>query len=437
MNHDTVESVAVEKTAAIAESLTNVNAEVAKFDAINAGLQAIEQAHPLNVIVAAIDTPAGMRAAESAWRAYRNPRLEVEKARKAAKAPVLALGRAIDAFAGTLETRLLAGETHYKAQITAEEERRAAAKAEAERIERERVEGLRAGVAKLRGYVERAAGQPSEAIQRAIDALAALAFLADDWAEFAAEAQTARDETVAKLRELHAKAVAAEAQAAEAERLRVLAEQQAKELAALRAREAEREAAERAAREEADRVARETAEREARAAAELAAAKAATEKAEREAAAAQAAMATQQANTTTQDAQESGSSAGTPATYASNAAESAQVAPSGDEGPAAHADTSAADPASPLGPAHADAQHRMNQQASQALAAVEDAPMLKLGDLCARFGGLALSAAFIDDVLGVPFAKKERGAIFYTVTQASEIKQALLAMIQGADLQVR
>lgn len=67
MNHDTVESVAVEKTAAIAESLTNVNAEVAKFDAINAGLQAIEQAHPLNVIVAAIDTPTCKCADRQPW----------------------------------------------------------------------------------------------------------------------------------------------------------------------------------------------------------------------------------------------------------------------------------------------------------------------------------------------------------------------------------
>jgi signal transduction histidine kinase len=151
----------------------------------------------------------------------------VERARKAAKAPVLALGRAVDAFAGQLEDRLRRGEDHYKAQIEAEEARRAAVKAEAERKERERVEALRAGVAKLRSYVERAAGQPAETILKAITALSALSFTETDWQEFVCDAMSARDETVYKLRNLYDKAVEHEAQAAEAERLRVLAEQQA------------------------------------------------------------------------------------------------------------------------------------------------------------------------------------------------------------------
>lgn len=399
-------SQAVEKTAEIAESITGVHTEVAKFDAINAGLLALEQAHPLNVIVAAIDTPAGMRAAETAWRAYRNPRLEVEKARKSAKAPVLALGRAIDAFAGQLEARLTLGETHYKAQITAEETRRAAVKAEAERKERERVEGLQAGIAKLRSYVERAAGQPAEIIQRAIDALVALGFVAEDWQEFVAEATTARDDTVAKLRDLHTKAVEAEAQRAEAERLRVLAEQQAAELAALRAREAERQAAERAAQAAAEaKAAAEAAQAQLRAEAQAAA----------DAAIAAAAAVRPAPEPITQDAQESGSSPAdvpaavdAPRTCASNAAESAEAAPSGDEGPAAHADTSAADPA--------------------------PVEFIKLGDLCAKLGGLSLTAAFIAETLGVQFAKKERAAIFYTQAQAHEIKHSLLLLIEGADL---
>lgn len=349
---------AVQKTSAIAESIATVHGEVAKFDQINAGLLAIEREHPLNVIVAAIDTPAGLRAAESAWRSYRNPRLEVERARKAAKAPVLALGKAIDSFAGQLEDRLRRGEDHYKAQIEAEEARRAAAKAEAERKERERVESLRAGVAKLRSYVERAAGQPAEAIMKAITALSALAFAQEDWQEFAADATAARDETVAKLRELHAQAVEHEAQAVEAERLRVLAEQQAAELAALRAREAERQAQEAA-----------------RAAAEL-------------------------------------------------AGQAADAAPTG-EAEAVGVLQAMGAPA---------AQEARNAEASAALSATEDGPMLKLGDLCAALGGLPLSALFIADKLNVAYAKKERAAIYYTRTQAREIQAALMRLIQGAQL---
>ena len=130
---------AAAKTTAIADSISAVHGEVAKFDQIAAGLARIEAAHPKNVIVADIATSAGFKVAETGWRAYRNPRLEVERARKAAKAPVLALGKAIDTFAGELETRLRDGEDHYKAQIDAEETRRAAEKAEAARVEAERM----------------------------------------------------------------------------------------------------------------------------------------------------------------------------------------------------------------------------------------------------------------------------------------------------------
>lgn len=70
-----IEPVAVEKTSAITASIGAVNGEVAKFDAIAAGLAAIERAHPKDVIVADIATSAGMKLAEGGWRAYRNPHL--------------------------------------------------------------------------------------------------------------------------------------------------------------------------------------------------------------------------------------------------------------------------------------------------------------------------------------------------------------------------
>ncbi len=357
------EAQAVQKTAAIAESISNVHSEVAKFDQINAGLIAIEKAHPLNVIVDAIDTPAGMRNAETAWRAYRNPRLEVERARKSAKAPVLALGRAIDTFAGSLEDRLLKGESHYKAQITAEEDRRAAVKAEAERKERERVDGLKAGILKLRGYVERAAGQPSANILKAVEVLSALEFLPADWQEFQDEARAARDDTVARLRELHGKAVEAEAQAAEAERLRLLAEAQAAELTALRAREAEREAAERAAREDAERRAAE----------------------------------------------------------ASAAAEDAAAI--------------AAPPVAVPAPAETPPQREpVPVHVAEAFSPAQQVQMLKLGDLCAKLGGLPLRADFIEQALGIHYAKKQGPAIYYTMDQAREIRKALVAMLRGVEL---
>lgn len=434
---------AVQKTSAIAESIATVHGEVAKFDQINAGLLAIEREHPLNVIVAAIDTPAGLRAAESAWRAYRNPRLEVERARKAAKAPVLALGKAIDSFAGQLEDRLRKGEDHYKAQIEAEEARRAAAKAEAERKERERVEALRAGVAKLRSYVERAAGQPADAILKAITALSALAFAAEDWQEFVATATAARDETVAKLRELHAQAVEHEAQAVEAERLRVLAEAQAAELEALRAREAERQAQELAAEYE-----RQAAERRPEQAAmrypngapmydttvkengdllmlDPQGKRSVFCDVDEEYTEGPDSQQVLKAEAATPDATDRETPAdASPRVGAMGVGQAADAAPTGE-----------AEAVGVLQAMNAPAaQDARNAEARAAVSATEDGPMLKLGDLCTALGGLPLSALFIADKLNVSYAKKERAAIYYTRSQAREIQAALVRLIQGAAL---
>lgn len=247
---------AVQQTQAIAASIVVVQGEVARFDQIAAGLKAIEDAHPKNVIVAAIDTPAGMKAAETAWRAYRNPRLEVERARKAAKAPVLALGKAIDTFAGGLEDRLREGEDHYKAQIEAEEARRAAIKAEQERIEREAAEAHAARLTTIRGYVTRCQepGMTAARIQTGIDRLTAVD-LSDPVPARAVELADAQCRALDAMRTLHGQAVAREAEAARQEAIRIENERQAeanRREAARIAAEAEairRQAAELAARE--------------------------------------------------------------------------------------------------------------------------------------------------------------------------------------------
>lgn len=254
--------VAAEQTRAITASIGVVQGEVAKFDMIAAGLKAIEDAHPKNVIVAAIDTPAGMKAAETAWRAYRNPRLEVERARKAAKAPVLALGKAIDTFAGTLEDRLREGETHYKAQIDREEDRKEAVRQEQARIEREAQELHAQRLDTLAGYVIRCqqVGMTAERIQKGMDALAGVD-LADSVPARAEEIATAHARALESMRLLHAQAVAREAEAARQEAIRIENERVAAELAAERARIAEeaaairRQAEELAAREAATRAA--------------------------------------------------------------------------------------------------------------------------------------------------------------------------------------
>lgn len=231
------EPPAVEKTNAIAAGIVGVQTEVAKFDQIAAGLAAIEAAHPKNVIVAAIDTSAGMKLAEVSWRAYRNPRLEVERARKAAKAPVLELGKAIDTFAGSLEDRLRAGEDHYKGQIDAEKARHAAIKAEQERIEAEKAAAHVARLVLLGSYLTRCQepGMTAERIERGLCMLA-YADVSDPDEARAAKLVEVRDGVKKTMQVLHAQAVAREAEAARQEAIRIENARVAAELAAERER---------------------------------------------------------------------------------------------------------------------------------------------------------------------------------------------------------
>lgn len=221
----------VAKANAITESITNVQGEVAKFDAIAAGLRAIEDAHPKNVIVGAINTAAGMKLAEAGWRAYRNPRLEVERARKAAKAPVLALGRAIDTFAGDLEDRLREGERHYRSQIDNELERQAKERAEAERIAREAAERHAGRLATIAAYLIRCQelGMTAERIQKGMDLLAQ-SDLTDPVPARAVELADAQCRTLEAMRKLHAQAVSREQEAARQEGIRLENERAAREL---------------------------------------------------------------------------------------------------------------------------------------------------------------------------------------------------------------
>jgi hypothetical protein len=119
-------------------SLDQLETSIAAINKFRDGIDAIAEAHPKDLVVD-VTTPAGMRSAIAARAAWREPRIAVEKARKEAKAPVLKLGKDIDAFASALEIELREGEANYDQQIKKEETRKADEKAAAEQAERERV----------------------------------------------------------------------------------------------------------------------------------------------------------------------------------------------------------------------------------------------------------------------------------------------------------
>lgn len=205
-----------------------------------------------------VKTPKGMKDAIAARADLRdNGRLFLTRAETRIKGEVNELKRVMADEVERLVGIVKPVEEAIDQQIKAEEQRKAAEKAERERIEAERVAKHRANIDKLKSYVERAKGQPIEAIQKAIDVLAAFPIGAE-YEEFEAEAQAARNSTVDALRAM----VAAEQDriAKEAEAARVAAELAAAkaELEALRQQAEQRLQAERAQQQaESDRQARE------------------------------------------------------------------------------------------------------------------------------------------------------------------------------------
>lgn len=157
------------------------------------------------------------------YRLIGQPRADARKVCKELKSKLTAVSRAV----GEAEAEIVKAWDDAETLITPQIDKRQAEldheREERARVERERVAALEAGVARLLGYADAAIGQPAEKIARGIAALEAMTFPPERWQEFAARAAEARDQTLAKLRTLHAQAV-------ELEQLR--AQQQADEAAA-------------------------------------------------------------------------------------------------------------------------------------------------------------------------------------------------------------
>jgi colicin import membrane protein len=184
--------------------LEQVQGVLTEFSRVEAGLAALREKHGNTIYE--VTTTAGMDAAKAARAEIREPRFAVEKVRKAAKAPLLELGRRIDAEAIRITDAILAIEEPIDDQIKAEEARKAAEK-EAKRaaeVERLRLEAA----AKLKAEEERLAAERAE--------------IARQQAAVAAERAKAEAEAAAERKKIEAEAAAArrkaEAEAAEAKR---------------------------------------------------------------------------------------------------------------------------------------------------------------------------------------------------------------------------
>jgi hypothetical protein len=228
-----VEPVASPEDTSLATQLEAVSTALVKIDKVAAGIADLRAKY--GSVVFDVATAKGMKEACEARAEIREPRYEVEKLRKAAKRPILDLGKKLDTEAERITNELLVIEGPVDLQIKTEEtrkenERQAKAAAEAQRI------------ATIRGRIEddiryaalAVANRSSTDITIFIKDIESIV-VDHTFAEFQKEAEGAKATTLIRLRAAHANAVAVETEQkrlaeerAENERVRLANEAAAK-----------------------------------------------------------------------------------------------------------------------------------------------------------------------------------------------------------------
>ena len=219
------------------QEITLIQTGLASMDRVAAGIAELTTKY--RGVIYEVVTSEGMEAAREARRAIKAPRVEVEKIRKEAKAPILELGRKLDAEAARITGELEKLENPIDAQIKVEEKRIEAERQAKIAAEVKRVADIHARIRDMsNGITLLCATTHLSVLQKWIDETEAIA-IDDSFAEFRGNAEIEKADVLRRLRELY---VAAKAH------------QDAED--ALRAEQA-RLAAERAEQEERNRVERE------------------------------------------------------------------------------------------------------------------------------------------------------------------------------------
>jgi hypothetical protein len=183
-------------------------------------------------VIFQVETKEGMKDAKEAARNLTKLRTALENLRKEIKEPALRRSQAIDSEATYLKGEIEKLEKPIKEQIAAQEEKEKREAEERARIERERVAGIQQKIAAIRSVVDASANDGIDELAASIEDLEGYVITeADGFAEFIAEARTARDETLAKLHAMHASAVAVQAERDALEAQRAAQEAAAAELA--------------------------------------------------------------------------------------------------------------------------------------------------------------------------------------------------------------
>lgn len=191
------------------DQLETVTTALTRFNATEAGLADLHERY--DDATFNVDEPKGMKLAKEARAEIRKPRFNVEKLRKAAKAPILELGRMIDADAKSLTTELLSLETPIDDQIKT-----------AERIEAARIKKIDELMGEIDGVlnvVDRY-NPSAEKIGQFINDVCDIDITAEVYMEFEADALGKQNRVLVELRKRMTAKEQEEADAAELETLR-------------------------------------------------------------------------------------------------------------------------------------------------------------------------------------------------------------------------
>lgn len=209
---------------------TTITTEIAEYNATAAALADLRSKY--EKVLFPVETPKGMKDALAARKELRDIRFGLEKMRKEIKEPVLRRCQLIDSEAKEITARLTALEDPIDKQIKAE-------KLERERVERERVAAIRTKIDFIKRLPFDSANDSAEDIATTIDELEPLQ-IDDSYAEFAAEAQAAKEGALIALQTLH---VTTKAREEEDARLKAEREELDRQRAELERMRAELEAA--------------------------------------------------------------------------------------------------------------------------------------------------------------------------------------------------
>lgn len=237
-----------EPTAIQQTSIALVQGALTEFDKVEAGLADLRTKYA-NVVYA-VNTAAGMAEAKAARQALRAPRYAVDKILKATKEPLNQIKKDLDARAGRITAAILVFEDPIDGQIKAEEDRKAAEKAERDRIAAEQKLVVDNAITWIRNHAIQAVGKSAAEIAELVTSLETMEVTLETFADRSGEAEQCRLMTLDVLNGLHAAVTAQEAAAAQVEAERVRLEQERKEQAA--AAQAAAEAAAKAAAEAAE-----------------------------------------------------------------------------------------------------------------------------------------------------------------------------------------